>query len=114
MGHLIKVERFGQGNELEESRAYTAPSWEGVWRAVEEEMDRTGKVPSGMEGWNENGCVFDEGHDCDTDPDRCREHLKASIRNWIRAAWEYDPPHVGSFHFAGPSWSAITIGWDEG
>jgi hypothetical protein len=112
MGHLIKVEQFDQGNTLEDSREFTASGWEGIWQAVENEMDRTGKTPSGMEGWEEGGCVLTEGHDCEADPDQCRVHLKEAVRDWIRTSWENDELKTGNFCFAGAEWSAITFGWD--
>lgn len=112
MGHLIKVEKFGQGNDLKDSREFSVPGWEGIWEAVESEMDRTGRTPSGMEGWEEGGCVLTPNHDCDEQPDQCREHLKEAVKDWIRSAWEHDELKTGNFHFAGPDWSAITFTWD--
>lgn len=112
MGHMIKVEQYGIDHKLEESREYRVSGWEGVWLAVEDEMDRTGRIPTGMEGWDESGCVLTEGHDCDTDPDQCRQHLKNAIKEWIKASWEHDELKTGSFCFAGSDWSAITFGWD--
>jgi hypothetical protein len=112
MGHLIKVEQFGQGNNLEDSREFSVPSWQGIWDAVEDEMDRTGKIPTGMEGWDESGCALTEGHDCDEQPEQCQRHLKNAIREWIRSAWEYDELKTGSFCFGGAEWSSITFGWD--
>jgi hypothetical protein len=112
MGHQIKVEQYGQGNNLEDSREFSTPDWNGIWEAVEGEMDRTGRTPSGMEGWNEGGCVNAENHDCDEDPGTCHKHLKEAVREWIQAAWENDELKTGSFHFAGPDWSAITFTWD--
>lgn len=112
MGHLIKVEQFDQANRLENSRQFSVPGWEGIWEAVEGEMDRTNGVPSGMEGWEEGGCVLAEGHDCDEQPDECRQHLKNAIRDWIKSKWEYNELESGSFHFAGSDWSSITFTWD--
>lgn len=112
MGHLIKVEQFDQGNTLTDSSQFSVPGWEGIWRAVEGEMDRTDSVPSGMEGWNEGGCVLTDGHDCEMQPDACRQHLKEAVRDWIKSAWGNDELRTGSFHFAGPDWSAITFNWD--
>lgn len=112
MGHMIKVEQFNQANELEDSRTFSVPGWEGIWEAVEGEMDRTESVPSGMEGWEEGGCVLTEGHDCDEQPDQCRQHLKNAVRDWIKSAWEYDDMKAGDFHFAGAEWSSITFTWD--
>jgi hypothetical protein len=112
MGHMIKVERYGLDHKLDSSDQYSVPGWEGIWAAVEAEMDRTGKEPSGMEGWEEGGCVNAEGHDCEAEPERCREHLKEAVREWIRTAWENDELKTGSFHFGGADWSSITFGWD--
>lgn len=111
MGHLIKVEQFNQANRLEESRSFSVPGWEGIWETVESEMDRTGQPPSGMEGWNEGGCVTGD-HDCDERPDQCREYLKDAIKEWMQAAWGNDELRTGSFHFGGSDWSAITFNWD--
>lgn len=111
MGHLIKVERFGQGNDLESSEEFSASDWKGIWEAVEGEMDRTGRTPGGMEGWEEGDCDTRD-HDCDRRPEQCREYLKDAIREWIEAAWGNDELRTGSFHFAGPDWSAITFTWD--
>ncbi|AYD81443.1 hypothetical protein SEA_JUSTBECAUSE_288 [Streptomyces phage JustBecause] len=112
MGHLVKTEIYGQGNNLEDSFEVNATSWEGIWEAVESEMDRTGRTPSGMEGFEEGHCVLDPEHDCDEQPQKCRENLKLAVKEWIQAAWENDELKTGSFHFAGPDWSAITFGWD--
>lgn len=112
MGHLIKVERFGQGNDLESSEEFTVPGWVGIWQAVEGEMDRTGRVPNGMEDWNEGRCALIENHDCWEQPDRCRKHLKEAVQDWIESAWGNDELRTGSFHFAGPDWSSITFTWD--
>ncbi|WGV35988.1 hypothetical protein SEA_FRANKENWEENIE_317 [Streptomyces phage Frankenweenie] len=112
MGHRIKVERYGVDHRLESSEEFNAPSWEGIWQAVEGEMDRTGKEPSGMEGWEEGGCVLDPDHDCEADPAKCQENLKEAIRDWIKSAWEHDELKTGSFHFGGVDWSSITFGWD--
>lgn len=112
MGHLIKVEWFGQGNDLEGSEEFSAPGWEGIWQAVEGEMDRTGRTPSGTEGWNEGGCVLGPEHECDGETGVCRENLKEAVRDWIRSELDGNDLKTGSFHFAGPDWSAITYGWD--
>ena len=112
MGHLIKVERYGMDNKLESSEDFSTPSWEGIWEAVEGEMDRTGRTPSGMEGWEEGGCVLDADHDCDADPAKCQENLKNAIRDWVKSAWGNDELRTGSFCFAGADWSSITFNWD--
>lgn len=112
MGHLIKLEQFGQGNDLESSREFSVLDWKGIWRAVEDEMDRTDRVPRGMEGWEETGCVLTGDHECDERPDQCWEHLKDAVREWIESAWKHNELRTGSFCFAGPDWSAITFNWD--
>lgn len=112
MGHLIKVEQYGIDHKLEDSQQYSVPGWEGIWRAVEEEMDRTGKTPSGMEGWEEGGCVLGPEHDCDGTSEQCRQNLKDAIREWIESAWGNDELRTGSFHFAGADWSSVTFNWD--
>lgn len=112
MGHLIKVERYGVDHKLEGSEELRSPGWRGIWDVVESEMERTGQAPTGMEGWEEGGCVLTEGHDCAAQPEQCQEYLKVAVRDWIKSFWEYDELKTGSFYFGGVSWSAITIGWD--
>jgi len=112
MGHLIKVEQFDQGNTLENSREFSVSDWEGIWEAVEGEMDRTNQVPSGMEGWEEGDCALDPAHDCTEQPAQCQKNLKRAVKDWIRSAWEHDELRTGSFHFGGADWSAITFTWD--
>lgn len=112
MGHLIKVERYGIDHKLESSDEFDAPSWRGIWEAVEGEMDRTGRIPSGMEGWEEGDCVLDPSHDCETDPEQCKQNLKNAIRDWIESAWSNDELRTGSFCFVGADWSSVTFGWD--
>jgi hypothetical protein len=111
MGHLVKVERYGVDHKLKSSREFSTPGWEGIWEAVEAEMDLTGQAPSGMEGWEEGGCAASE-HDCEAELEKCQENLKEAVRDWIRTAWEHDDLKTGSFHFGGVSWSAVTFGWN--
>lgn len=112
MGHLIKVEQFDQGNTLEASREFSVSGWEGIWQAVKDEMDRTGKIPNDMQGWGEYGCGLSEGHDCEKQPAVCEKHLREAIQDWIRSAWENNELKTGSFYFSGAAWSAVTFGWD--
>jgi hypothetical protein len=112
MGHLIKVERYGMDQGLDSSEELRSPGWEGIWEAVEAEMDRTGKTPSGMEEWNEGGCALGPEHDCDGESETCLRNLKDGVRDWIRTALENNDLKTGSFHFAGVDWSAVTYGWD--
>lgn len=112
MGHLLKIERFGLDHKLESQEQYQVPGWEGVWAAVEAEMDLTGKTPSGMEGWEESGCALTPGHDCDERPGDCERYLRDAIREWVRSSWENNELRTGSFHFGGADWSAITFNWD--
>ncbi len=89
MGHLIKTEVFGQGNDLEASFAVRVPDWIGIWQAVLAEMERSGKKPSGME-------EFDDG----------------AVKETIRSVWEFDDLRTGSYFFPGASWSSVTVSWD--
>lgn len=89
MGHIVKTEIFGQGNNLEDSFQVNAAGWEGIWQAVHAEMERTGKRPNGME-------EFDDG----------------AVKESIRSTWEYDDLRTGSYGFGGCSWSSVTVAWD--
>jgi hypothetical protein len=112
MGHLIKVERFGLDQQLEGSEELRSPGWEGVWDAVEAEMDRTGRIPNEMGEWGESACVTGPEHGCDGESEVCRRNLKAAIREWVRSELEGNDLKTGSFCFAGADWSAVTYGWD--
>jgi hypothetical protein len=89
MGHLVKTEIFDQGNKLEDAFSVNTPGWEGIWQAVHAEMERSGRRPSGME-------ELDDG----------------AVKDNIRSIWEHDDMKTGSFYFAGPDWSAITVSWN--
>lgn len=112
MGRLIKIERFGVDQQLEGSEELRSPDWEGIWEAVESEMDRTGRIPNKMDEWDEEACATGPEHDCDGESEACRRNLKAAIREWMQSELENNELKTGSFCFAGVDWSAVTYGWD--
>lgn len=112
MGRLIKVERFGLDQQLDSSDELRSPGWEGVWQAIEAEMDRTGRVPNEMDDWGEAACELGPEHDCDGESEACRRNLKTAIREWVRSELEDNELKTGSVCFAGVDWSAVTYGWD--
>lgn len=112
MGHLVKTEIFDQGNVLEDSTSVNVPGWEGIWQAVEAEMERSGRIPNYMDDYGEHGCVTGSGHDCEREPDVCRENLRSAIRDFVRSTWEDDDLKTGSFYFSGADWSAVTVSWN--
>lgn len=111
MGFNVTFQSLEEGECIEES-TFTSPGYSGVWEAVKGEIDRTGQLPSGFEGWNEGSCVGSE-HDCESDPARCIEATKESIREWIRSSLEdFTTTTMGfSWGHAGPrfkpTWSSI-------